>query len=168
MVRWALVGIGLGWLGASPPVEASDGGCARVFVGSTPVTRGSSFSATQVLDVTFQAVFSPPTRRHPLPTALELRIFNPNGHLYQKVAVPIEPEDSKVRQRKMKGYRFARRAQRARGYSERGRRWTVIDLPPLPVAGTSIVGSSLYGLWRVEVWPAGGRSACQAQFEVRQ
>jgi hypothetical protein len=168
MRRFTVVAIGIGLMGLLPLSAEARHGCSRVFVTSTPATQQTGFSAAEVLDLHFQAAFHPPSKRHPLPETLAVRIFTPNGHLYQKMTVPVVAEESTQRHRKVKGYRFPQATRRARGYSDRGTRWSVVDIPPFAVAGTSIVSSSLYGVWRVEITAGDGAESCEARFEIRQ
>lgn len=65
---------------------------------------------------------------------LRFRVFTPQGHLYQELSVPFELD------------RKASRAVKAR----------------LPVGGTSISTSSLYGKWRVEPFFDDDQKACGA------
>jgi hypothetical protein len=115
--------------------------CFEVFV-TSPQTRGERrqrrFSATEILDLQIEVR---------LPTEMDsnervtVRIFTPDGHLYQELpATAFENESNDTS--------AAARRQRRRDRSSEPRKRASRDLSAvLPVAGTSIVTSSLYGKW---------------------
>jgi len=97
--------------------------------------RASSvFSATEIVDLRFDVTF--PTLA-PGEHKLELQVLTPRGHLYQSLVVPF-----------------------VRGPAGRERFKQVTA--PLPVAGTSIMTSSLYGRWRVVPYVDSLRTSCAA------
>lgn len=96
--------------------------CSAVQV-TSPQQQGlhAVFSASRVYDLHFRTILGgTPDGPH----LLELRLYTPNGHLYQVLSVPFT------------GRHGARREPSASA--------------TLPVAGTAIMTSSLYGRWRVE------------------
>lgn len=100
------------------------------------------FSAAQVssLELAVQTPPAPKTRRgQPPAPQVELRLFTPQGHLYQtlRAASPAaEPGKGDVHARHQRvGFR-------------------------LPVAGSPIVTNSLYGRWRAEPYLPGAETAC--------
>ena len=104
-----------------------------------------TFHATAVLDLEFQVrVRRARSGEH----RLALKVYTPNGHLYQTLSVPLaatESTDDETRPRRR------RRRTRSRTVSA-----------TLPVAGTTIVRSSLYGTWRVEAYLDGSTQTCTA------
>ena len=93
--------------------------CAVVDIGSdqTPHLR-HRFRATRILDLEFETLVFGRTRRE---RSLQLRLYTPQGFLYQVLETTLDPERRRKR-------RFESR---------------------LPVAGTSIMASGLYGRWKV-------------------
>jgi hypothetical protein len=87
------------------------------------------FSASEILDLEFDALLS--GRRNPSHHQVEFKIYTPAGHLYQVLTSDLTPAPSDRA-------RSPRREQSQRRVTAR-----------LPVAGTSIVTSSLYGRWTV-------------------
>jgi hypothetical protein len=95
------------------------------------------FSATDVLDLELHVI---------LPAAytnnnLELKLYTPKGHLYQTLKID------------------ALAAGGAAAESARRRRFELLSAR-LPVAGTTIVNSSLYGIWKAEAYFEGAASPC--------
>lgn len=136
----------------TPPTRTRDR-CAWLETRSIPATRESAgrpvFSATHVLDLGFDLHFAPSAAVSE-GEEWELRLVTPTGHLYQSV-VFVAPAP-----------RAARVEPAARGRGS----WRVVSTPPVPVAGTSIVTSSLYGRWLAEAW-RNGTLSCAASFVVR-
>ncbi len=104
--------------------------------------RTPSFSASAILDLEFQMRLPRSTRAH----TVEVKFFTPEGHLYQTVSVPVSPEAA------------------ADGENRRGRRQAVSVT--LPVAGTTIVSSALYGTWKVEAYLDGTLRPCGGTLEL--
>jgi hypothetical protein len=158
MKRALVVGITLmTTLGLGPPPAGARENC-RIWVSSTPTSKGHAFSATEILDLKF-SVFFPGPQRYPLPASLDVKVFTPTGHLYQDIVVPVAAEGSTELTRAVRGHPFGLKVRRA---TKR-----VVVVPPFPVAGTSIVSSSLYGKWRVVAWPEGADSPCVTPFGLR-
>jgi hypothetical protein len=125
----------------------------------SPTDKG--FSARRVLDIAFHVELAPDTT----PESLVLKVFTPNGHLFQSVDVPIASSAAE-KERALPGYRFPVKVAPTR--AGRGAGGSVVDTPTLAVAGTDIVASSLYGRWRVEAWVKDASSACSAHFNILQ
>jgi hypothetical protein len=150
-----------------------DPACSAIQITSTPrvgrLTKVPSFSTRQVLDLNFTILFPVPRRRG-LPRqdveSLELRLFTPNGHLYQSTTVPIALAARK--KRTVEGYPHPLPVAQLLPYGQGGlASGFAVTAPSFPVAGTLIVADSLYGVWRVEAWPDGGQRACSARFSLR-
>jgi hypothetical protein len=175
---------------AAPPVrppekphgESFAGQCVAVAVSSAEAPRSRvSFSATRILDLQFGALLrSRINGEH----VLNLQVYTPQGHLYQQIDVPfrggtVSPtggatattaSETAPRMRKVEGYpqplpeqelAAARTPSGQRGYRVSAR---------LPVAGTSIMTSSLYGKWKVIPHIDGSLRACGAPtvFSIKQ
>jgi hypothetical protein len=95
-----------------------------------------NFSASDVVDLEFQVVVSAAA-----PAALDLKVFTPKGHLYQELSLS------------------STNAGPVSSNPTRRPRYRTLTAT-FPVAGTTIVNSSLYGTWRVEAFFAGERAAC--------
>ena len=109
--------------------------------------RAPEFSASQILDLELQVLLSPSLSGD---HQLELKVMTPKGHLYQSFSVPFSAQtvpDTDERQ--------------ARGRRSRQSRYQAAKAT-LPVAGTTIVTSSLYGKWSVEAYLDGSQTACTA------
>ncbi len=109
--------------------------------------RAPEFSASQILDLEFQVLLPPSLSGDHL---LELKIMTPKGHLYQAFSVPFSAQNaSETDGRQARGHRSRRsRSQAAKA--------------TLPVAGTTIVTSSLYGKWSAEAYLDGAQGSCTA------
>jgi hypothetical protein len=98
--------------------------------------RARDFSASEVLDLRFLVLVP-----NDDPSPLYLKLFTPKGHLYQKLRVSLEPVSVEAnRQRRRSRYRWVSAS--------------------LPVAGTTIATSSLYGRWRAEAYVEGENAPC--------
>jgi|MudIll2142460700_1097286.scaffolds.fasta_scaffold389600_1 hypothetical protein len=112
---------------ATPPPPG--GACVAVRVASpkAPAARQAVFSASKVVDLRIETHFARSLRGA---RRLELRVFTPQGYLYQTLAVPFDASPPAA----------DRQAPRPPLRSVGVR---------LPVAGTAITTNSLYGRWRV-------------------
>ncbi len=175
MVCWAALACVLGTAAGrasagsrTVAAEAPGPACLGVSVSASPPSTdrqgtNKGFSARRVLDLSFRVALPLEAQ----PESLALRLFTPNGHLYQQVDVPIAPEGSRESERALAGYPFPVKVARVRtGRAPDGVPSRAVDAPPLPVAGTTIVSSSLYGRWRAEAWLAGAPEACSAEFNI--
>jgi hypothetical protein len=125
--------------------------CGAVQVSSpdAAATRGrrvrqrttSSFSASEILDLELRVSLSPALRGD---EGVELFVYTPKGHLYQALRANVGGAAGTRDRREV-----AHRSASARTASA-----------TLPVAGTSIVASSLYGEWKVEAHVDGAENAC--------
>jgi hypothetical protein len=151
----------LGLVALAPAAQATERsgstGCATIRVSSpdapsTPHRRSrkkkTSFSASEILDLQFEVQLSPSTKGE---HRTELKVYTPKGHLYQTILVTPAKEASN-------GESGGRR----RRTNEHGRR---TGTAVLPVAGTTIVTSSLYGDWKVEAHVDGQPTACSRPLE---
>ncbi len=141
--------------------------CVRVEVSSTPVappvrsalvTAVPSFSATQVLDLTFTVL---------LPANLdgehvvELRVLTPDARLYRSLAVPFARGALTNAVRRIEGYTRPVPQQPLKEVSRDRSLYSAVAAT-FPVGGTDIVSSGLYGRWQVEAYLDGARQRCAA------
>ncbi len=117
--------------------------CRRIFVSSAEAAKTRrkrpKFSAAEILDIQLQALVSRKLTGH---HSLEFKIYTPKGNLYQSITLQFDadapiPEGAR---------RWRRRFQEVNAV--------------LPVAGTSIVTSSMYGTWKVEAFLDGNNRRC--------
>lgn len=150
--------------------------------------RAVKLSATAVEDAAFSLNLS---RVPPGDHVVEMRVFMPGGRLYQSLAAPVAIASGSPAARaaapshaRLQGYPFPVAVQRpetvaadtgtssvdgsgAAAASGGGLRATVTLT--LPVAGTPIVNSSLYGNWTVRAYVDGSPSACATTpFKITQ
>jgi hypothetical protein len=142
-------------VGGAAGEEAGDPGagvrrrtpCATVEVVSPQGLPGrSGFSATQILDLELRA-FVRPLRGGP--HLLELKVYTPRGHLYQVLPVAFEGSGGAASFVRVGG------AVRQR------------VVATLPVAGTAIVTTSLYGRWTAAVHLDGATESCATPVSFR-
>lgn len=120
------------------------------------------FSASEVLDLRLEVRLKgeiPPT------ALLGLELVSPNRHVYQRQFVPITTQvRSEAAAVRVDGYPFPLDVQRlSRGPatdSYQGAHFTGAQFT-LPVAGSAITASGLYGRWRVNVTLDGEAMACK-------
>ena len=122
---------------------------------ATAADASAAFRATAILDLQFDAVFK---QRLAGPHLLELKVYTPKGKLYQVLTVPFTG-GAAPRRRRLAGYP---RPLQERDLKTRGHARHEVSAQ-LPVAGTWIMTSSLYGAWRVDAHLDGAseRSATQ-------
>jgi hypothetical protein len=108
--------------------------------------RAPEFSASQILDLEFRVLLPPSLNGN---HQLELKVMTPKGHLYQSLSVPFSDQNEGEQEggRESRG----RRSRRTR---------SLAATATLPVAGTTIVTSSLYGKWHVEAYLDGAQTVC--------
>jgi hypothetical protein len=134
---------GLDGNAAAQKTAPIQGACQSLWV-TAPVSQKSAararkpldFSAAEILDLEVQVVV-PAGLSSP---DLELKLFTPKGHLYQKLALPSVSALSSTASKRKPRYKTV--------------------TARIPVAGTTIVNSSLYGTWRVEAYLEGEPAAC--------
>jgi hypothetical protein len=130
----------LGAAGSVPPPKA----CTALWV-TTPTDKAGTagrasrrapvFSATSILDL--ELIVLVPAEY--AGTNMELKLFTPKGHLYQTLEIDSAPSKTS---------------------GDPSRRRYELLTARLPVAGTTIVNSSLYGVWTAEAYFAGASSPC--------
>jgi hypothetical protein len=107
--------------------------------------RGARYSASRVDDLEITATLAPQVRgAH----RLALKVFTPRGHLYQTLALPFAAPAAPSRRRPpIVSQRVSAR---------------------VPVSGTLIVTSSLYGRWRVVPYLDDAAQPCgrELRFEI--
>jgi hypothetical protein len=128
-------------VGAGAPAEQArlsrPGTCAVVTVRSPqPTDFRLRFSATRIIDLEFDAA---PLAKFARTEPLTLKVFTPNGHLYATLALSLASAQGSRRPEPWRPSRMTAR---------------------LPVAGTPIVTSSLYGRWTVVPYRDGESDAC--------
>jgi len=151
---------------AGPPDRLPRGACIAVDVASpqdpTATPRLPSFSATKIIDLRFTAV----VRAAPGRGLLRFKVYTPRGFLYQTLAAPFA-----LRQPNAHG--VALRSQTVDGFprpvaeqealpAANGDTSRYLVSASLPVAGTLITTSGLYGRWTVEPWLGAGSLPCGA------
>ncbi len=99
-----------------------------------------TFSATEILDLDF-AIRLRAEGDH----LLRLELPTPTGHLYQTLTVPFSTATARAGARRAVAG-FPRPLEVRPAEAAAGGAWSSVDLQ-LPVAGTPIVHSSLYGRW---------------------
>jgi hypothetical protein len=130
------------------PDRLRRGRCLAVEVASkTPRAaqdRTPSFSAIRDHDLEIRAWLGDLSGPH----VLYLKVYTPRGYLYQTFTVPFTPPDA------------GNEPEARRGRSGAPRRFALGAT--LPVTGTAIMTSGLYGRWRVEPWLDAGTGPCAA------
>ncbi len=122
---------------------------------SVLVASSPRFSVTKILDLTFTVLFPPSIEGDHV---VELRVFTPDAQLYRSVAMPVSRGPASPA-RAVEGY--ARPVpQKALTQVSRGRSRFAAASTTLPVGGTDIVSSGLYGRWRVEAYLDGAEQRC--------
>jgi hypothetical protein len=108
----------------------------------------ATFQATKVLDVEFAIVFSPTVAAQFADVHLvEFRLLTPQGNLYESIAIPMTSDASKAGQSyRVPGYPDLIPVQVLQSINHGGGRGMFAKVT-LPVAGTPIVSTSLYGKW---------------------
>jgi hypothetical protein len=150
---------------ARPPreVPAPAGSCAAIVVTAPEAgssARTKAFSATKILDLQLAALLR--TRLQGDHT-LEMKVYTPKGHLYQVLTVPFSGAAAgAARTRLVEGYPQPLPEQAMTAVRHEGvRRYSISAR--LPVAGTAIMTSSLYGRWRVDAHLDSALEACASK-----
>jgi hypothetical protein len=130
--------------------------------------RNARFSATEILDLEFRVLLARPLSGD---HRLDLRVYSPDGQLYQTLTVPFHTLErggaastgGRARRGKRKLSDYPQPIEEAE-VSSRAKERTGHGAvrANLPVAGTSIVASSLYGRWKAEAFLDSGLAACGA------
>jgi hypothetical protein len=112
-----------------------------------------NFRATEILDIIFEVEIEGELQELQV---LTLEIIGPNGHLFRELAVPVatksDRSDGKVL---LDGFPYPVRLAKL---SSEG----MVEVR-FPVAGTTIVSSSVYGTWSVAPLINGTSSSCDAE-----
>lgn len=106
------------------------------------------FSVTEILDLRFFVGFDEALQGDHV---LQLVIRTPNGHVYQKLEAPVSSDFKKAgAMKKLQGYPKPVPI-RVTGRQELAGKAVYVTSLELPVGGTSIESSSIFGQWSVEV-----------------
>jgi len=111
----------------------------------------ATFSATKVLDIQFAIIFSKQVaKQFANAHNVEFRVYTPEGNLYQSITIPVtvDPKRSGEKHR-VPGYPDLVPVQVLQNINHGGGQGSFATVT-LPVAGTPIVSTSLYGTWRAE------------------
>ena len=177
-VRFALVLVAAGVVGGRSAAALS--GCVGVQVfaagdanaifldgfesGDTSAWQGAgpSFSAASVVDLTLAVELPADTTGDHL---VELRVSLPGGFAYQSLALPVSAGAAALAggrtTRRVPGYPFPLAVARLSPVT-RAAGSALQATSSLPVAGTPIVSSSLYGNWEVAAYLDGAEQPCTA------
>jgi hypothetical protein len=123
----------------------------RVASAAAGAIRPRTYSASGIEDLSFRVR----SKELPAGALLELRLEMPGGHHYQTLAAPLAFEalagEPTPKTQRVDGYPFPLEVRAPRRVAAAaGGGSGVLEVPfTLPVAGTTIVSSSLYGEWRV-------------------
>ena len=129
---------------AAPAAAAAQTRC-KLRVRSLQSRSSRRFSATAILDLDFHV------RLRPAPAGeqtVRVEVETPSGHLFQTLPLPFTSEPARAGARRVvDGFPRQVEVQLARPVIEKGGREASVVVGRLPVAGTPIVHSSLYGKW---------------------
>jgi|GEM_PF-1004030 len=89
---------------------------------------------------------------------LTLKVYTPHGNLFRTMDVPVTA-DQKPGHRHVQGYPYPVPEKAAKDMPYQGQNYPSIDVD-FPVAGTSIVNSSLYGRWKIVAFFDGAKTPC--------
>jgi len=169
-VAVAVAVLAAGFAVADPPEVL----CARVtVVAASPARAGrpGEFSAREVADLEFRVQ---PDGRLTGEHVLTLRVYTPRGYLFRTIDVPVnaDVEPGKgprgPQARRLPGYPYPVPVVRPVEVASPGGVGTRQEVRVrFPVAGTTIVTSGLYGVWRVEASWDGARTPCTAPVSFR-
>ena len=143
------------------PALAQQGGCVAVAVSSEQKGGGkfeTTFSATQVIDVDFSIVFTPGAAKRFLDGnhTVEFRILTPRGHLYQSMTIPFTADPARKGEKvKVEGYPDPMPLRVTESVDNHVRVFA-----RMPVAGTPIITSSVYGTWTAQAYVDGETVPC--------
>lgn len=163
--------------GIAGPISAlpASQACSAVEVtapGLQKQPRGLRFSTRQILDLEFETRLERPVYGDHL---LRFKVLTPSGFLYEELTVPFswpKPHDGRgagatPTARAVPGFPSALPVQQL-GVMSHGRPRDSVHAR-LPVAGTSITMSTLYGRWTVQAFLDDRERPCSAprQFTIR-
>ena len=139
------------------PAASDAGSRCRIRITSQQSGGRKTFSATEILDLDLRVNLRTDVTGDHL---LHVKVRTPGGHLYQTLTTPFTTDAAKVgRERSVDGYPRPLIVQPARVENEGGRA-RISVLARLPVAGTAIVHSSLYGGWTAEAFLDNDDTSC--------
>ena len=120
----------------------------------------AGFSASEVLDLRLEVEL---TGDIPAFGLLRLELVSPNGHLYERQLVPVSTDAERAdTSTAVDGYPFPLEVQTLRpGEAEGALEGAVFTLP---VAGTAIASSGLYGHWQARLTLDGEPITCEKAF----
>jgi len=140
--------------------KASKSQCPRVTFSSVekPQATGRSFSATRSADLIFRVLFD---RKLETEHVVTLKVYTPKGHMYRTYDIPVASGIGKRsgRTRRLPDYPYPVKVHATSTKKAGKREYESVDVS-FPVAGSTIVTSSLYGRWMVEVFLDGAADPC--------
>ena len=141
--------------------DAAESICPR-FAISTVEQPGvfdiGKYSAVETSDIIVHVVLPQTFKEEHV---ISLKFFTPAGHLYRQIDVPITPDigSRTVESRRLPGYPYPVTVAVPEVRRVAGETAPTVEVH-LPVGGTSIVTSSLYGMWRVNGFVDGVELRC--------
>ena len=151
---------GTGCVGVAISSDQSDGG-----------KFGTTFSATQIVDVDFSILFPPGVAKQFAGDHLvEFRIFTPRGGLYQSVTIPFTSDTNRAGQLiHVEGYPDPQALHLLGDVTYNNAKHSRVFVR-LPVAATPIITNSLYGTWSAGAYVDGDAISCSkpASFVITQ
>jgi len=157
--------------GTVPPAVPHSPQCTGVRVTASDRAvppRDMTFSSRETLDLLLR-----PRMRRDLPGdhLMQLKVFTPGGFLYQMITVPFvgAAQEAAPPPRVVPGYPRPLEVQRLVPVRGSGSRAEYELRARLPVAGTSITLSSIYGTWSVQAFLDGQADPCgpATRFTIR-
>ena len=143
--------------GTEKRLETHSRSRCRIQVSSAQSGARRSFSATEILDLDFRVLLGPEEAGDHL---LQVKLHTPRGHVYQTLTIPFTTVASRAGgSRDVDGYPRPLRIQATQEVTADGASWQAV-VTRLPVAGTSIVHSSLYGRWTAEAFIDDSSESC--------
>lgn len=150
------------------PTPGKAGARCQISVSSEQSGNRRTFSATEVLDLDLRVRLASTVHGEHL---LRVEVDTPKGHLYQALTVPFTTDRAPAKAsgdrpqlRTVEGFPRPLPVQRTEPVLEEGKaqgdKASQSVVARLPVAGTSIVHSSLYGKWTAEAYLDGEVESC--------
>ncbi len=144
--------------------SAADTGCFYVLPTSVESPLHSSnpaeFSARKTTDILLNTVFPRALDGEHL---LTLKLYTPKGYLYRQFDVPVGPDRGRASQgRKVEHYPYPVMEQFPEVKAINGSKVQAVTIH-LPVAGSNIITSSLYGKWTVKFTLDGQEPPCRVR-----
>lgn len=143
--------------------DAAAAGCVGLATSSEQKNGGKlveTFSGKEIADVDLWVLFTPGSvQRFADDHTVEVRFFTPGGYLYQSIAIPFTSDAGEKKPKRLDGYPHPMPVRRLVDVSTATGRQLGVSVR-LPVAGTSIVTNSLYGVWSAEAFVDGDPLRC--------